>query len=194
MRDHSQEQNARALMNLLDRPAPEGYLQEWHERVKRAPDEERRTLRPLLVFRIGPEWLALAVSAIAEITPDSPVHRVPHRTNEVLRGIVNVRGELHLAVSLRSLLGVEHGEAASKSTGRIYTRHIVMQREGERFVARVDEVIGVIPFEADAMEAIPVNVSKALATYSRGLYVWRDEKVAVLDDELIYHSISSKYL
>ena len=36
-----------------------------------------------------------------------PVHRIPHRSNDVLIGLVNLRGQLQLCVSLHGLLGVE---------------------------------------------------------------------------------------
>lgn len=183
-----------ALSHLLDRPAPSGYLEDWHARIREKRDEEEKNMLPLLVFRINQEWLALSVRAVAEITADAPVHRVPHRTNKVLRGIVNVRGELQLAISLRSLIEVEQSNDAPVSNGNAYPRQIVLQREGERFVSRVDEVVGIVPFEQDSMEPNPVNVSKSLATYTRGLYPWQKTKVAHLDDELVFHSILNKYL
>ena len=35
------------------------------------------------------------------------MHRIPHRTNDVLIGLVNLRGQLQLCVSLHGLLGVD---------------------------------------------------------------------------------------
>ena len=59
-----------------------------------------------LIFRLGPEWLAFRTQTIAEVTTPRPVHRVPHRTNEVFLGLVNLQGQVQLCVSLHGLLGV----------------------------------------------------------------------------------------
>lgn len=189
---HSEAQ-ANGRVRLLDRPAPEGYLREWQERLREKPDDEERDTVALLVFRVAKEWLAIRVPAVAEITADATVHRVPHRTNAVLRGIVNVRGELQLAFSLRALLGLEQG-TAQQASARVYPRMLTLLRDGQRFVTRVDEVMGVSHFETALMEEAPVTVSKALATFTRGLYSWNDKKVAVIDDELIFHSLLNQHL
>ncbi|WOO39697.1 chemotaxis protein CheW [Rubellicoccus peritrichatus] len=183
-----------ASIELLDRQSPEGYQREWLERIRERPDDDVKDTMPALVFRVAGEWLAISVTCVAEVTSDAPVHRVPHRTNEVLKGIVNVRGELQLAISLRSLLALESGTAEQMSAGRVYPRMVMLLREGERFVSRVEEVVGVIHFEKDEMEQVPVTVSKALATYTRGIFSWRDRKIAMIDDELLFHSILNKYL
>lgn len=195
MSEINEAQNAaRCRESLLDRPAPEGYVQEWQVRLRTKPDDEVRDTVALLVFRISKEWLALRVAAVAEVTADAPVHRVPHRTNDVLRGIVNVRGELQLAFSLRAMLGLPMGEMGKNTSARIYPRMITLLRDGQRFVCRVDEVMGVSHFETALFEDAPVTVSKAMATFSRGLYPHKVGKVAVLDDELIFHSLLNQHL
>lgn len=186
--------DSNASAELLDRLSPEGYQREWLERIREKPGEDVKDTTPALVFRVAGEWLAVSVSAVAEVTSDASVHRVPHRTNNILRGIVNVRGELQLAISLRALLGLESGTAVQMSAGRVYPRMLMLLRDGQRFVSRVDEVVGVIHFESDAMEQVPVTVSKALATYTKGLFSWRERKIAMIDDELLFHSILKKYL
>ena len=51
----------------------------------------------------------LATSFLAEVTHLRLVHRVPHRTSSVFRGLVNIRGQLQLCVSLHGVLGIELG-------------------------------------------------------------------------------------
>ena len=65
-----------------------------------------RTRVSVLIFRLGVEWLAFRTQTIAEVTTPRPVHRVPHRSNEVLLGLVNLQGQVQLCVSLHGLLGV----------------------------------------------------------------------------------------
>ena len=78
---------ASAARGFFHRRAPEGYLEEWADflvqagRPGRSADEAN-----LLVFRLGEEWLAVALGVVAEVTTTRPVHRVPHRTNRVFTG------------------------------------------------------------------------------------------------------------
>ena len=41
------------------------------------------------------------------MTLPRPVHRIPHRSNDILIGLVNLRGQLQLCISLHGLLGVD---------------------------------------------------------------------------------------
>ena len=66
-----------------------------------------------MIFRVGTEWLALPAAAIQEVSNLRPVHRVPHRTSGVLLGVVNVRGELLICVSLARVFGIESEDRAS---------------------------------------------------------------------------------
>ncbi len=181
------------LESLLDRPYPEGYREEWIERIKNPPEEEVREMVPLLVFRLRDEWLALACSVVKEVCPEATVHRIPRRTNEVLRGVTNVRGDLQLTVSLRALLGLsERRDEAASLSRRVYRRMVQIEREGNSFTFRVEEVYGVVHFETAQMQAVPVTVAKSLATYTRGLFSLRGQQIGWLDDELIFHSLNSK--
>lgn len=184
----------RSVISLLDRPHPEGYREEWVERVKYAAEEDVRATVPLLVFRLLDEWLALHCDVIKEVCPASSVHRIPRRTNEVLHGVANIRGELQLAVSLRSLLGLGNRDAGSSLSRRVYQRMVLIERDRQAFAFRVDEVFGVVRFEVEEMQTVPVTVSKSLATYTRGLFRLQEQQVGLLDDDLIFHSLTNKYL
>src|SRR5262245_7888847 len=96
---------ASAGRRFLDAPSPDGYLDEWTERLAAPVDEAASDLQSVLTFRLGEEWLALPVQVLLEVTTPRPVHRVPHRGG-LLAGLVNNRGELHLCVRLAQLLGI----------------------------------------------------------------------------------------
>ena len=83
---------ARAARGFFERRAPEGYLQEWAELLARPAEAGPGDSTSLLVFRLGREWLAMALSVVAEVTSPRPVHRVPHRTNRVFSGLVGLPG------------------------------------------------------------------------------------------------------
>lgn len=112
--------HAQIARKLLDRPLPPGYRDEWTQhfagRDEKAPEGEE--IDSVLIFRIGEEWLGLPAAICREIAEPRPVHSLPHRRSEAVRGIVNVRGELLICISLPALLGIG-GASASRSAERI---------------------------------------------------------------------------
>jgi chemotaxis-related protein WspD len=179
---------------LLDRTAPDDYAKEW-ETALRGVEEHRGRTMPVLVFRLGPEWLSLPASAIGYVTEQRLVHRLPHRTDRVLAGVVNIQGELHLAFNLRALLELSGDTPEGVSLSRrIYPRMLLFRRGPQAFAFGVDEVFGIAPLELERLQAVPVTVSKALATFTRGLFSFRDRSVGLLDDELLVHSVTRQHL
>ena len=97
---------ASAGRRLFAQRPPSGYAEEMLAGLTQAePAAPSGALHSVLVFRIGEEWLALAVSVLVEVTPAFPVHSVPQRSG-LLAGVVNIRGELQLCVRLDRLLGI----------------------------------------------------------------------------------------
>src|SRR5215813_146310 len=70
---------AAASRRFLDAAPPEGYLDEWTERLSTAAQDTATDLQSVLLFRLGEEWLALRIAVLLEVTIPRPVHRVPHR-------------------------------------------------------------------------------------------------------------------
>ena len=46
----------------------------------------------------------------------------------------------------------------------------------------------------DRLQTAPATVSKALATYTRGLFSSHDRPVGLLDDELLFHSLTRQHI
>ena len=98
---------AEAARTFSDREPPEGYLETWSE-ILQTPEEETETdAVSMLIFRVGREWLSLATPLLVEVTEMKPLHTIPHRRAGVLEGIVNIRGQIQLCVSLAKLLGID---------------------------------------------------------------------------------------
>ena len=95
--------------SLLDRPPPEEYLEEWRAVLVQSKDEDAGQKISVLIFRLGHEWIALKSAFIEEIVPTRIIHSIPHRSSDVLLGLVNVRGELLLCVSLAEILHLGGG-------------------------------------------------------------------------------------
>ncbi len=74
-----------------------------------------------LVFRVGPEWLSLPTNLFQEVAPRRLIHSLPHRRQSIVLGLVNIRGELLICVSLARLLGIESsaGSPPPAATARL---------------------------------------------------------------------------
>jgi chemotaxis-related protein WspD len=175
---------------LLAHDVPDDYAAMWTEHVARPVEQADRDTASSVIFRVGAEWLALPSAAIQEISNLKPIHRVPHRTSGVVLGVVNVRGELLICVSLERVFGVEPEAARSTSDPAApRKRLLVIRRKDLRAACPVDYVHGVHRYPPAALGPVPATVAKAGTRYSRALLAWRDQTVGVLDEEMLFSAL-----
>jgi chemotaxis-related protein WspD len=177
-----------AAKQVLQRGAPAGYLRDATAHYAAEQEGGEAGSRAVLVFRVGPEWLGLPCPLLDEIAECSPRHPLPHRRSGALLGIVNVRGELLICVSIAAVLGT----AAAESGGsrRAGPARMLVLRHGEgRLACPVDEVHGVQRFHPRELQALPATVSKAAARYTQAVLPWGERSVGVLDDELLLYTL-----
>lgn len=193
---------------LLERDVPPGYLEEWTELLAIPRNDKHHQFHhrkvAVIIFRLGQEWMALPAHLFEQVTPPRVVHTLPHRSNQILRGIVNIRGNILLCVSLHHLLGV-----SSQSTNRsnddlsptstplspvVYQRMIVMKRQGETWVAAIDELYGVQTIHLEELQATPAVVAKETETYIQGIIPWHSGKVNYLDEKHLFETLNQQIL
>ncbi|NER21582.1 MAG: purine-binding chemotaxis protein CheW [Symploca sp. SIO1B1] len=191
---------------LLEREVPSGYLQEWTDLLAQAKDS--CSLRPIdsttnksveqisvVIFRIGVEWLALPANLFKEVTQLRTIHTLPHLSNEVLLGIVNIRGEILLSISLGKLLGLEtKADGAQNMSPVVYPRMVVVEKEGAKWVFAVDEIYGIKHFEPEELQDTPVVIAKATETYTKSLLQWQDKQINYLDYELLFYTLNRRIM
>jgi chemotaxis-related protein WspD len=180
---------ASAGERLLDRPLMRNYRRDWALHFASPKESLTPGSVSLVLFRIGPEWLALPTSAFQEVVELRKTHSIPHRRRGALLGIVNVRGELLVVVSLAKLLGVEHSKKADGARGN-YQRLLVSNWESQRVVFPVDEVHGVYRCDPEQLGEPPVTLSKSGTSYTRSILHWRDNLVCCLDVSLLFPALS----
>jgi chemotaxis-related protein WspD len=175
---------------LYDRDPPPGYTEEWTDRIAAAEPLPPGPSIPAVVLRVASEWLALGVEHVAEVAPAQAVRRVPHQTDRVFAGLVNIRGELHLAISLRHLLGVADEDPATTAAGR---RWLVVQRAGARWVLVTDEVVDVEHVPADSLAPLPETVATGPAVMTRGVFPWNGRAVGLLDPDRLFAALKRSF-
>jgi|SRR5215470_6162387 len=173
---------ARAGRRLLEQPPPAGYLEQWAQQLAAPPRAEDVDTLSIVLFRLAGERLALPTAAFVEAVEMRPVHQVPHRSGGVLLGLVNIRGELQLCVSLAALLNL--GSTAEQSPSR--PRLAVVERDGARWVFAVDELLGVHRVPRRVLAAPPATIARDAAALTAALFDHDGQRAALLDAEQLF--------
>lgn len=181
-----------AGQQLFDRQAPPEYLDQWTRQLAELDRAAVDEARSLLVFRVGAEWLSLDIGSVIEVAQPRRIHRVPHRTDRLLLGLANIRGELQLCISLRELLGIDPGAGdspASTPAAGSRERLLVVERDHQRWVFPVDEVEGVHRVALSAMENLTQTVEKSPKYYTEAIFSLGDKPVGVLSVTRVFPTL-----
>ncbi len=175
---------------LLDRPVPDDYRREWTSVLAKARVAKEANMHSAFVFRTGGEWLALPAGLVQEIVDMNIIHSLPHRSNAVLRGVVNIRGKLELCFSIGALLNIERFKQNREEKNYISPeRLIVAGREDERIVFPVTEVQGTCRYAEGTLQKLPVTVSGSKAAFTRGILSLQNIDVGLLDEQALFKSL-----
>ncbi|MEH2350787.1 MAG: chemotaxis protein CheW [Nostoc sp.] len=197
--------------HLLERPIPGDYRHQWTQLLAESRTDEN-SLMPshalpttqitVVIFRLQREWLALSAQIFKEMSPPRVIHTLPHRSNQILRGLVNIRGELLLCISLSHLLNLEVADTAVQTVSPlVYSRLVVLEKAGNTWVFAVDELYGIHRFHRDELQDAPKSLTQGTQAYTKGLFHWqtgvspmRSHSVSYLDDELLFTTLARKVL
>ncbi len=177
--------------SLLNRPAPDEYLTEWEERVASPTPAPAHDQFSVLVFEVSGLWLAADIALLVEITEPRAIHRVPHRTNPVFLGVVNIRGQLRMCASLAGLMKVEGGKRSrsQEEAGHVFPRMVMLADTRGAWVFPVDEVVGVLRFMPEDLSLAPVTVSRAHNAMTKGVIRWEGRQLDYIDPKLLFAAL-----
>ena len=179
----------KAGRQLFDREIPKGFLEEWTQNLTGTKETETLDTISIIIFRIMSEWLAFKTVYLQETVNIRPIHYIPFRSNNVFKGVVNVNGELLLCVSALDLFESTQEEGKASSGKTIYERMLVINREGERYVFPVDEVLGIYRMPLSELCGPPVTMSKTPTNLVMGIFNLLDKRIGLLDDEKFCQSL-----
>lgn len=180
---------------LLNREAPGNYLADWVSFLAQERETVSRNQKSVQVFRLMSEWLALPAHCWMEIVGVRPVRHIPHRSNQILLGLVSVRGEIHLCVSLSDLLGIEKEDGQEDAAShRTHRKFCMVKRDSVSWVFPVDEVHGLISYAEKDVGGIPSTVAKSFQKFSWGLLSISGKKIGLLDDTPVFDALSRSIL
>lgn len=179
---------------MLERRLPEQYETKWAKIYSENKKEKIAGTESVTIFRLGDEWMALPTNIIEEVTDVCHIHSLPHQRTNILRGIMNLRGQLNLCISLGQLMDIEKAKniIANDASNRIYERIIAVRYNETSFVFLVSEVKGTYRYRENELKDPPSTLSKAKSTFTKGLLVWEDHDVACIDTELLFYNLEKK--
>jgi chemotaxis-related protein WspD len=170
---------------LLDREPPADYITGWTTALADARKDEGERQHVALVVSLGEAYYALPVAICREAMDAAPIRRLPHRSDDFVLGLVGVRGELRICVSLAPL-------GLDDSGGRGHRRMVLVEREGGDWVVPVTEIHGIHRYGSDEIEPVPMTVSQSPNPFTVGLVRWQDKRLGVLDDELLVAALARR--
>ncbi|WP_126455754.1 chemotaxis protein CheW [Sulfuriflexus mobilis] len=188
---HNCEVYSNAGRMLLNRAAPSGYEDEWTDVLSKEIVSPAENLESVVVFRLGTEWLALPVVMIKEITLMRDICDLPHNNNLKLRGIVNIRGELVICMSLGYLMGVEKPDEDWLKFERSISR-LIMMREGSGYIVfPVSEVHGIARHLPEELNKAPDTIKKTNLSFIKGIIKWKGNNVGCIDETALTNEVLS---
>ena len=181
---------AAAGRDLLDRPIPEGLLDERAAVMARGKEVECSHPLSVMVFRVASELLALETQYFQQVAEMVVMRRLPLRSNRIFRGIAHIHGELHLCVSLSGLLDLPANDEREEADKKVFPRLMIIKKEGARFVFPVDEIRGVARIAREELQDLPVTVAKGPRRLTKGLFYLDGIHVGLLSEDDLFSSLS----
>lgn len=184
---------AAAAATRLDRPIADDAI-EIATAYYAAPREvEDAATASCFVFRLGSEWLALPMALLDEVVSARPTHSLPHRRGAVKIGVLSVRGDILVHVSLAGLLGIPDDgttPAGANGHGRSAPRVVVLADGRGRLAISVDEVMGIHRYDPIVLRPVPATLGQSMISYASALLAVGDRIVGVLDGGRVLASLS----
>ena len=130
-------------------------------------------------FQMGGHSFALAAETVREVVPFSEMTRVP-LAPEVVGGLLNLRGEIVVAIDLRKRLGL-HELQEQPSRPMV----IVVDSAEAPVGVLVDELGEVVEVDRDGSVDLPLTVRETFAEFVSEVYKLSNCLLIVLDTERI---------
>jgi chemotaxis-related protein WspD len=174
---------AEAARILLDRPLPPDLQAGWIGHfASQTVMPEAMVQKSAFLFRVHAEWLALPSECVQEVVDRRPVLSLPHRGNNAVEGLVNIRGELIILVSLASVLSIAHDDAARTEKKQVVFARLLVVGSAKRHIALpVNEVHGILRYTTHDLSDIPSTLAESHSSLSMAILKWRNRPVGLLD-------------
>lgn len=127
-----------------------------------AKKSHSKNVSQLCGFKIGTGFYAISVLEVQEVIKPQQLTQVPSAP-EYVKGLINLRGQIVTAISLRSLFGLE-------SDDRDEYMNIIVRSGESLYALMVDEILDVIDVEDSTFEKTPDTLDEKIRRFINGVY------------------------
>ncbi len=127
---------------------------------------------------VAGQLLGLPISRVHDVFVVSEMTTVPLAPGEIA-GLLNLRGRVVTAVSLRRRLGLGDVTDAGRRMA------VGLENQGEAYGLLVDDVGEVLKLDPDEMQPNPVHMDRGWVGLSQGVHQLRDQLLIVLDVDAV---------
>src|SRR5471032_1586433 len=181
---------AAAAQRNLQRAVGDDYKKDWAAHFRQAAAGAQQLDASCLVFRIGREWLSLPTKMFVSVAQLAKPHRLPHRAERGLSGIVNVGGTLYPCMSLAALLGIDENEGVAATNRHTFARLLLTQWEDQAYALPVADLHGILRYATASVQAPAATINKGLSRFLSGVIAHEDMHIGVLDAALIGYQLA----
>ncbi len=133
-------------------------------------------IQQFCTFFLRDQFFGVPVQQVQEVIRYQEMTRVPLMP-QVIRGLINLRGQIVLAVDLRRRFGME-GRPESE-----LPMNVVVRTDDGAVSLLVDEIGDVLEVDEESFERPPETVQGQTRELVRGVYKLRERLMLVLDTE-----------
>lgn len=134
--------------------------------------------RAYCTFRIDRLLVGIEVGHVQEVMGARPVTPVP-LADRAFRGLINLRGQIVLAVDLRRCLGLDDAPDGLRLMS------VVLRTPEGPVCLLVDEVLDIVDVSSEAMEPVPETLSPGLRAFASGTWPLDSGLLLALDAEAL---------
>ncbi len=142
-----------------------------------AARESATAMKQYSTFQVGGMFFGIDVVRVQEVLRSQPMTRVP-LAPDVVRGLINLRGQIVTAVDLRRRLGLPANE------GQEPPMNVVVRTEDGAVSLLVDEIGDVLDCPGELCEAPPDNMPPAQRELIDGVYKLQGRLLLILNIDL----------
>jgi len=131
-------------------------------------------LQQFCTFFLKDQFFGVPVQQVQEVIRYQEMTRLP-LTPQVIRGLINLRGQIVMAVDLRRRFAMEDRPASQ------LPMNVVVRTEEGAVSLLVDEIGDVVEVDSASFERPPDNLDPAIRDLVRGIHKLKDRLLLVLD-------------
>jgi len=127
-------------------------------------------------FYLQGQFFGVPVQQVQEVLNYQEMTRVP-LAPEIIRGLINLRGQIVTAIDMRRCLGQSNLDADRQPM------NVVVRTDDGAISLLVDEIGDVLDVEEDAFEPPPATLQGEVRALIQGVYKLQNRLLLVLDTE-----------